>query len=303
MLIFIATSIEDVPDECRVFASVDGSVPGAAATWDHHRSGEIINLDAMPEHLEPREFDGVGTTMADMDAAASVVVFLLGGCAAVPAAARAVLESASHWCDHLGPHPSHGNQTNRLGRGLRDAFDTELAATSGREGAVFENFCRLLLMCIQEGRTLPFRHTDQDIQRHKAKSAYKAGRLRTIGGVAIADMRGLGEIDPLVLYEMHEQPIGVFVETHKSGGRQYTIGTNPFVGTRPDDLTVALKALAAAEFRHGPPCLAEEPVPGSENWGGRKTVFGSPWNYGSRLEPEEVAQVAAEALGLPWPSE
>jgi hypothetical protein len=95
------------------------------------------------------------------------------------------------------------------------------------------------------------------------------------------------------------EPIGVLIEEHKTKGPQYTIGTNPFVADRPEDLTVALTALAVAEHGYGPPCLSPDPVPGAENWGGRKTVFGSPWNYGSRLEPDEVAGIVAGALGLP----
>lgn len=58
----------------------------------------------------------------------------------------------------------------------------------------------------------------------------------------------------------------------------------------------ALRALARAEHAHGPPALAPDPVPGAENWGGRATVFGSPWNYGSRLEPAEVAGIVERAL-------
>jgi len=60
----------------------------------------------------------------------------------------------------------------------------------------------------------------------------------------------------------------------------------------------ALAALGAVEFSHGPPCLAPEPVPGSENWGGRQRVFGSPWNYGSRIVPSQVVVIVAKALGL-----
>lgn len=300
MHIFIATRAQDVPSECRQYASVDGSVPGAEATWDHHRSGELINLDAMPERLDPTAFDGVGTTLADMDAAASVVTFLLGGRAGLPSDARAVLESASHWCDHLGPHPVHNEEVNRLGRGLRDAFDAEMTSVAKEEReAVFARFCEQMLTCIEEGTQLPYRPSDEEQQRQRAKALFENGRLRLRGSVAIADLRGVGELNPLVIYALHDRPVGLFIEDHRTGGPQYTIGTNPFVADRPEDLTVALTALAAAEHGHGLPCLNPAPVPGAENWGGRKTVFGSPWNYGSRLEPDEVADIAARSLGLP----
>jgi hypothetical protein len=31
-------------------------------------------------------------------------------------------------------------------------------------------------------------------------------------------------------------------------------------------------------------------------WGGRDTVFGSPWNYGSALKPEQVSKIVTHAL-------
>ena len=70
---FVATRREDVPVGLVRYVSVDGSVPGAAVTWDHHVTGECINLDAMPETFDACGFDGVGTTLADLDAAASAV--------------------------------------------------------------------------------------------------------------------------------------------------------------------------------------------------------------------------------------
>ena len=82
------------------------------------------------------------------------------------------------------------------------------------------------------------------------------------------------------------------------GGLRYTVGTNPFVADRPRDLLAALSALAAAEHGHGPPALSPVPAAGNETWGGRKTVFGSPWNYGSRLTVDEVLALLAATLGL-----
>ncbi|MFN7145631.1 MAG: hypothetical protein ACK4YP_17780, partial [Myxococcota bacterium] len=62
------------------------------------------------------------------------------------------------------------------------------------------------------------------------------------------------------------------------------------------DLVLVLAALAAAEFAHGPPARAPSATPGSENWGGRREVGGSPWNYGSRLGVEEVVGALRAAL-------
>ena len=67
LTIFVATRREDVPAGCERYLSVDGTVPGNTLRWDHHVTGHAINLDAMPERLDARSYDGVGTTLADAD--------------------------------------------------------------------------------------------------------------------------------------------------------------------------------------------------------------------------------------------
>lgn len=297
LVIFVATRADAVPAGCRRVLSVDGTVPGFAVRWDHHTTGEPINLDAMPERLDPTEFDGVGTTLADMDAVASVVAVLFGGKGALPAQARAALESASHWCDHLGPHPAHDADVNRLGRGLLDAVAAQLEVPAHEISRRFAQVSRALAEKIAAGAPLPF---DDRWERAlaDAQALVRAGRLLVRGDVALADSRGLDAIDPLALYAQHGASVGVSYARRPDGGLAYTVGANPLAKARLHDLGAALRALAAAEFAHGPPACSPEPIPGAENWGGRATVFGSPWNYGSRLTPDEVVAIVARALGL-----
>src|SRR5688500_8266047 len=59
--IFVATRADAVPADARPFISVDGAVPGATLTWDHHRSGELVNLEAMPPAIDARDLRGIGT--------------------------------------------------------------------------------------------------------------------------------------------------------------------------------------------------------------------------------------------------
>jgi hypothetical protein len=293
--IFVATRSDQIPPECTRVLSVDGSVPGFAVRWDHHTTGERINLDAMPDLVELDDFDGIATTSADMDAVASVVAALLGGKAALPAEARAVLESASCWCDHLAPHPAHDAEINRLGRGLLDATNARLQGAPASASQRFSDACRELAARVARGEPLPF-DDRWDQERAKAASIARAGRLRRLGDVALVDLRGVGSVDPLALYELHDAPLAVAIEDHRGGGVAYTVGTNPRVASRPTDLGPALRALAAAEHAHGPPSKGPEPAPGNENWGGRATVFGSPWDYGSRLGAEEVVRIVARAM-------
>jgi hypothetical protein len=116
--------------------------------------------------------------------------------------------------------------------------------------------------------------------------------------VVVVDKRGQGGIDPAALLSLDTSPVAVWVDDHKAGGLRYTVGVNPNAAAPPDDVRPALRALAAAEFAHGAPALAATPGTASENWGGRQAVFGSPWNYGSRLAPDEVVRLTRAALGV-----
>lgn len=288
--IFLATRAEEIPSGCQTFLCVDGTVPGFTLRFDHHVSGERINLDALPDELPEAvwRFDGIGTTLPDADAVASVVAVLIGGKSRLPEEARSILESASHWCDHLMPHPGHDAAINRLGRGLLDYVATTLAGATGTErSARFDRLCRDLAQRVVENQPLPHLDTWR-AQERKAAALDAAGRIERRGNVAVVDLRGTTNLDPLATYVRHRCPLALFVEDHPKGGRRYTVGTNPTLDSRPTDLGLALRALAAAEFERGAPARAPAPSPDAENWGGRTTVFGSPWNYGSRLSVDEV---------------
>ncbi len=186
---------------------------------------------------------------------------------------------------------------NRLGRGLLDAIVPRLQGAPATVSERFSDVCLELAAQIAAGAPLPF---DDRWPRElaKAQALARGGRIRAgtaDAPVALVDLRGAEPIDPLATYAQHTAPLAVAVLSRADGGLAYTVGTNPFVEPRPSDLSPALRALAAAEFAHGPPALGPEPAPGNENWGGRATVFGSPWNYGSRLAPDEVVRLVAEA--------
>ena len=295
--VFVATRYDDVPAGCARYVSVDGSVPGAALVWDHHVTGERINLDAMPARFDLSGFDGIGTTLADMDAVASVVAALHGGKAALPAQARGVLEAASCWCDHLGPHPAHDAETNRLGRGLLDVVGERLAGPPDRASWRFADACRLVDDAVRAGGPLPY--ADRFAERvERARKLFTEGRARREGAVLVVDRRGWASIDPAAVLSLDDATVAVWVDDHKAGGPRYTVGLNPNARLPVDDVRPALTALAAAEFARGAPTLAPTPGTASENWGGRQAVFGSPWNYGSRLKPDEVVGLVRAALGV-----
>ncbi len=295
---FVATRASDVPDGVTRFASVDGSVPGAAVTWDHHVSGELVNLDALPSTIETEGLEAIGTTLADTDAVASAVVVASGGEVNLPGETVALLRSASHWCDHLEAHPALPAELNRRGLRVHRWVARELRA-HGDASLGFEAAVRALLDAISTDAPLP-ELEEPTSAAQSARVGRAAERLKVVFGVALIDLRDVGSLDPMTLHALHESPVAVLVYRHEQGGPKYTVGVNPFVA-HPSDIGPALRQLAALEFAHGLPALSVQPGPGSENWGGRATVFGSPWNYASRLEPDEVAGAVGQALGLEAP--
>ena len=291
--IFVATQSSDIPDGATPFISVDGSVPGAALTWDHHVTGEAINLDAMPAHIDTTGFRGLATPLADTDALASMVAVLFGGAAHLPHEAQAVLRSASHWCDHVRPHPSEDDDTNRIGERVHHHVAQALASVPLDErGAVLAEQVRRFEQHIRRGTALP--QADPPAATHLREE----DRLREHGAIAVFDLRGRGRVDPAVAYAETRCPVGLFVRDHPGGGTAYTVGLHPQADPSIGDLRQPLALLARAEHAHGPPARRPEPVPGAETWGGRATVFGSPWNYGSRLTVDEVLHWIRTGLAL-----
>ncbi|MCP4803765.1 MAG: hypothetical protein GY913_07085 [Proteobacteria bacterium] len=274
MEIFVATRREDVPTGLIRYASVDGSVPGATVTWDHHVTGHAINLDVIPALIDQR-LDGVGTTLADTDALVSVLAVLFGGVSRLPR--LAALRSACWSCDHLRPADDVSPEDAAAGEHLHHWVTRELLARgdNGFSALAWELHARL-----SNGQPLP-----QAVRPQVST----AGRWTVVAQVALVELRDGERVDPQHVYDRTGCVVVIVTEPHPAGGPRYTIGLAP---DEDRDLRPLLDELARLEYAAGAPCLGPEPVPANENWGGRRTVFGSPWNYGSRLEPKRVAEEA-----------
>lgn len=292
--IFVATRTIEIPADARPFVSVDGSVQGALATWDHHVTGEPVNLDAMPPLVEVPDLRGIGTTMADTDALASVVAVLAGGKARLPGPVLGALHAASHRCDHLVRAPGSSDEADRVGLALHRWVSGQLAAAGSSVSTVFEALCLDVHERVRHGLPLPAAPPGPAVP---VQALFDEGRVKLGRTVASFDLRDRGGMPPEALQAAHDRRVAVIVQSRHGGGVAYTVGVNPFIERPLVDIRPALVALARAEHRHGPPCLAPDPVPGAENWGGRASVFGSPWNYGSRLEPAEVVEICERELG------
>lgn len=294
--VFVATR----PEEIRTagpFASVDGSVGGATTTWDHHVTGERINLDAMPARIDPRRFTGVGTTLADTDALASVVALRAGGEANLPGDVATVLRAASERCDHLVARDGVPDELQRAADALHRHVEQALAAAGDdAQSGTFARLCDEVTIALASGSPLPAAGVDPRVAGLQRRIV-REGRLEVRNTVALLDVRGLPDLPADALHALHEAPVAVVLRDHPRGGVSYTVGVNPRVAPSSLDLGPALHAIAVREHAHGAPVRRPEPGPGSENWGGRRTVFGSPWNFGSRVGADEVVACVQALFG------
>lgn len=313
MKFFVATAPEHIPSGVTAFVAVDGQVSGARETWDHHVTGEKINLDAMPASIDLNGVDGVGTHMMDADSIISAAVVALGGEAHVPERYRPVLRSCAHWCDHLYKHPAFSEEINQAGLGLLFSMKNRGFAalnkvakenhggdgklvTMAEKSAVFAGFCQELVDVIRSGGELPcdFNYL-RVVETQEAKLKAEPDRIRSSewSFVTLLDLRGLGYTDPIAQYRCHRAAVQISVGDHRSGNGAvtYTVGVHP-AGPKPNLLPL-LKRLQEAETQAWQEAGETQP---DGTWGGREAVFGSPFNYGSRLTPEKVFELTERAF-------
>lgn len=282
----------------RPVIGVDGPVQGADICFDHHATGEAVNLLAIPE-VVPRP-GTIATTMLDSDAVVSAAVVLLraGGEHAAVLAVWAPLYEAAHFCDHLIPSGHHpGAEQAGLGlhcwlkaRGFARGEELARAAGEIREdsrgqsrpapsfetkGKVFEELTVELIAAIRAG-SLPCDLTYLDRLAAMEEEARRG--IRRVEGratVLIID----GYVDPLALYRVIDTDLSVIAGSRPDGTFRYTIGVHPRAYGRVD-LAPVLARLNERE-------------PG---WGGRSNTGGSPMGTGSRIGVEDLAQFLNEAL-------
>jgi len=281
----------------RPVIGVDGPVQGADVCYDHHASGETVNLLAIPQTVP---WPGtVATTMVDGDAAISAAVVLVRAAGEGEAVRTVwpVLYEAAHYCDHLIPSGVHpGAEQAGLGlhcwlkdrgfRSLRSAA-SEPVPSWQTKSRVFQDLAVALVSAIRNGE-MP-----SDFAYLERLDAFEAEVRNAIRGVHgdITVLQPLRYVDAMATYRVIETDLVLLVGGHATGGTSYTIGVHPRAYDRID-LRPALAALAARE-------------PG---WGGRRNAGGSPLQCGSRLTVEQVIDLVRTAAqrhdgqDLPWKS-
>lgn len=286
---------------------VDGPAQGADLCFDHHATGEPVNLLVIPEEVP---FPGtIATTMLDSDAILSAAVVLLraqGEGAAVrlvlsnvegpvldsdPVTVWPILYEAAHYCDHLIPSGQYP-EAERSGLGLH-CWLKEKGFTLGEvrawargelkpdgkgglrpvpseatKAGVFRELTFALLTAIRQG-VLPcdFSYLDR-LAGMEEKTRQAVRQVEGCVTVLVPE----GYIDPLALYRVVDTDLMLIIaEPLSSGAFRYSVGVHPRAYTRID-----LRPIFAR-------LIAREP-----GWGGRANAGGSPFETGSHIPLDDL---------------
>ncbi len=209
---------------------VDGSIEGYKA-YDHHKTGERINLDTMPPVIHDIP-EAVATTQIDSDAICSAVVVYFGGESKIDQRYTDVFRTASTFCDYLIPNEDFDKETNTHGLGLHlymkekgikliNRFDD---VGSKERSFVFDSLCRMLIEIIESGDELPndtsyLNRIEKQIKVAETSIIHKDDLLTAIYAKEF--------IDPLASYRVITTPLLVIKSDYKDGLFKYSVGVNP----------------------------------------------------------------------------
>jgi hypothetical protein len=256
---------------------VDGSIEGYKA-YDHHKTGEKINLDAMPPIIQDIP-EVVATTQIDSDAICSAVVVYFGGERKIDTRYADVFRTASTFCDYLIPNEDFDKETNTRGLGLHlymkekgikliNRFDE---VGSKERSFVFDSLCRMLIEIIESGDELPndtsyLNRIEKQIKLAQTSIIHQDELLTAIYAKEF--------IDPIASYRVITTPLLVIKSDYKDGLFKYSVGVNPkFYG---DYHIKTLFDYINENIENG--------------WGGRNIAGGSPFK-GTEMPVEKLIRI------------
>lgn len=259
---------------------VDGSLKGYRA-YDHHISGEKINLDAMPEIIEdiPKI---VATTQIDSDAICSAVTVYFGGEKHIDKTYIDIFRCASMYCDYLIPNDNFNQETNQRGLGLhlylkeRGLILTKryLEVTFRERSETFSDLCYELIDIIKNNKQLP---NDTSYLNRIAEQQKTVEKHIVYKDDLITVLHVKTFIDPIASYKVVKTPI--LIVSSKLGHEliKYSLGVNP-------------KYYGKYEIKNLLSLLHNKY---EEGWGGRNIAGGGPYQ-GSELSIEELVKIIHE---------
>jgi len=325
MRYLVTTNADRLPSNHQIIM-VDGTVPHWEAKpddlhWDHHRPGGAdIQMDEIPlpkhssflEEHSTHQPPCFVTTMVDADACCAAAWVQLPREVLTPETI-AKLTAIAWDCDHLMVPPElsqYAEFAAKADAALKKSSEgiaAELGLPHERKdwtadhweaysSEAFRRGTEWLITAAKGERPYPgeqgeandyWQQIEADAQMLKDENRIQFIETQQ-GAIAVCDVRSVGHsVDPRSFYHAiraypHSlRPEAITVRDHRQGGNQYTLGSIPL---HPEQRTLdytqgTFDRLTQTEQRKDPQ---------TGNWGGRRTVGGSPWNHPSNLTIEEI---------------
>ncbi len=279
----------------RPIIAVDGPVQGADLCWDHHATGEPVNLLTIPDEVPPP--GTIATTMVDTDAVLSAAVVLLraAGQDAMVRRIWAPLYEAAHYCDWLGPSGQHPDAEEvglglhcwlkERGMGVGEVLAWQAGELSGTDsprpsartrGRLFRMLTLAVVQAIHRG-TLPADRLY--LQRLRAMEARVHEAVERVEG-QVTVLAPAGYLDPVAIYRVIDTDLMLLRTGPTQGPWRYTLGVHPRAYRRID-----LRRIFAALNRREP------------GWGGAANRGGAPVADGSRIPLDDLLVLLNEDGG------
>jgi hypothetical protein len=256
---------------------VDGSIEGYRA-YDHHKTGEKINLDAMPSVINDLPMV-VATTQIDSDAICSAVVVYFGGEGNIDKKYSDIFRTASTYCDYLIPNENYDKETNEKGLGLHLYMKEKGIKLINRfsevgikeRSFVFDRLCNMLIDIIEKDEDLP---NDTTYLNRIEKQMKIAQSSITHHDDLVSVIYTKEFIDPIASYKVITTPLLIIQNDFRDNLYKYSIGVNP-------------KYYSQYNIKYLFDYINENVEKG---WGGRNIAGGSPFK-GTRMKIKKLIKI------------
>jgi len=286
---------------------VNTEVEKIFATFDHHRSWEEINLDTVPEKVNSLEWKEIATHMLDSDFVISSAVILAWWKEQIQPEMLRILESASRYCDlledktetdenikkkglwlHLYLKNMWFKMTNDLtkernelkeipwGKFIPDASDSTISEIADK--LVYD----ILWTIVSKDISKIDRLQDETYLAKKPEFLKKAKEACTRNEYDFTTIQTWEYIDPLFIYEFVKWDI-LIMTSKQDNWQKFIIWAKPSSNLYLTELTKRLNEIDPNVINQE---VEEWKKPNT--WGGRPTVFGSPFKINSGLTVEQV---------------
>lgn len=284
-------------------------------TFDHHRSGEEINLDTVPENVPSLEWKEIATHMLDSDFIISSAVILAWWKEQIQPEMLKILESASRYCDLLEDKTETDEAIKKRGLWLHlylkniwfkmtnDLTKEKWETREGFWGKILPNASDSTMSEIADKLVYDILWTivskdvskidnlqDETYLAKKPEFLKKAEDACTRNEKDFTTIQTGEYIDPLFIYDFVKWDI-VIMTSEQENEQRFSIWAKPSSNLDLTNLTKKLNAIDPNVINQ-----KVEEWKRANTWGWRPTVFGSPFQINSWLTVEQVEEEVSKFL-------